>query len=79
MGGYDGHLGIMNYLAVSPDFRVIGYGKMLVKEVEKKLKKLGCPKVNLLVRSDNSEVSNFYKSIDYKKEDDVSVFGKRRF
>ena len=79
MGGYDGHLGIMNHLAVSPDFRVIGYGKMLVKEVEKKLKKLGCPKVNLLVRSDNSEVSNFYKSIEYKKEDDVSVFGKRRF
>ena len=50
---------------------------MLVEEVENKLKQLGCPKVNLLVRSDNSEVNNFYKSIDYKKQDDVSVFGKR--
>ena len=77
MGGYDGHRGIMNYLAVSPDFRGKGYGKMLVEEVENKLKQLGCPKVNLLVRSDNSEVSDFYKSIDYKKQDDVSVFGKR--
>ena len=77
MGGYDGHRGIMNYLAVSPDFRGKGYGKMLVEEVENKLKQLGCPKVNLLVRSDNSEVNNFYKSIDYKKQDDVSVFGKR--
>ena len=77
MGGYDGHRGIMNYLAVSPDFRGKGFGKMLVEEVEKKLKQLGCPKVNLLVRSDNVEVSNFYESIDYKKQDDVSVFGKR--
>ena len=50
---------------------------MLVEEVENKLKQLGCPKVNLLVRSDNSEVNNFYKSINYKKQDDVSVFGKR--
>ena len=48
-----------------------------LEEVEKKLKQLGCPKVNLLVRSDNVEVSNFYESIDYKKQDDVSVFGKR--
>ena len=77
MGGYDGHRGIMNYLAVGPDFRGKGYGKMLVEELENKFKKLGCPKVNLLVRSDNSEVSNFYKSIDYKKQDDVLVFGKR--
>ena len=77
MGGYDGHRGIMNYLAVSPDFRGKGFGKMLVEEVEKKLKQLGCPKVNLLVRSDNVEVSKFYESINYKKQDDVSVFGKR--
>ena len=50
---------------------------MVVDEIEKKLKQLGCPKVILLVRSDNFEVRNFYESIDYKKQDDVSVFGKR--
>ena len=77
MGGYDGHRGVMNYLAVSPKFQRNGFGKILVKEVENKLKELGCPKVNLLVRSDNFEVRNFYESIDYKKQDDVSVFGKR--
>ena len=77
MGGYDGHRGVMNYLAISPDFRGNGFGKMLVEVVENKLKQLGCPKLNLLVRSDNVEVSRFYESIDYKKQDDVSVFGKR--
>ena len=76
MGGYDGH-GVINYLAVNPKFWGNGFGKMLVQFVEKKLKLLGCPKVNLLVRSDNVEVSNFYESIDYRKQDDVSVFGKR--
>ena len=35
MGGYDGHRGITNYLAVSPDFRDKGYGKMLVQELKK--------------------------------------------
>jgi len=77
MGGYDGHRGVMNYLAVSPKFRGNGFGKMLVVEAENKLRQLGCPKVNLLVRSDNVEVSHFYESMDYKKQDDVSVFGKR--
>ena len=77
MGGYDGHRGVMNYLAVSPKFRGNGFGKMLVAEAENKLRQLGCPKVNLLVRSDNVEVSHFYESMDYKKQDDVSVFGKR--
>ena len=61
MGGYDGHRGIMNYLAVSPDFRGKGYGKMLVEKVENKLKQVGCPKVNILVRSDNSEQTTFIK------------------
>ncbi len=77
MGGYDGHRGVMNYLAVNPDFRGNGFGKMLVDALEYRLKKLGCPKINLLVRSDNIEVSDFYESNNYKKQDDVSVFGKR--
>ena len=44
MGRYDGHLGVMNYLVISPEFRRNGFGKMLVEEIEKKLKKLGFKK-----------------------------------
>jgi ribosomal protein S18 acetylase RimI-like enzyme len=77
MGGYDGHRGVMNYLAVDPNFRGHGFGKILVEAVEDKLKNRGCPKINLLVRSDNIEVSDFYEGLDYKKQGDVSVFGKR--
>ena len=30
MGGYDGHRGIMNYLAVSPNFRGKGFGNKMI-------------------------------------------------
>ena len=77
MGGYDGHRGVMNYLAVSPDHRGQGYGRMLVQAVEDKLTALGCPKINLLVRADNIEVADFYTDLQYAAQDDVMVFGKR--
>ena len=35
MGGYDGHRGVMNYLAIHPGFRGNGFGKLLVREFEK--------------------------------------------
>ena len=66
MGGYDCHRGVMNYLAVHPKLQGRGYGKMLVEAIENKLINLGCPKVNLLIRS-NHEVSNFYESVQYAK------------
>ena len=77
MGGYDGHRGVMNYLAVHPKLQGRGFGKMLVEAIEDKLVNLGCPKVNLLIRRDNHEVSNFYESVQYSKQEDVLVFGKR--
>ena len=47
MGGYDGHRGWINYLAVHPDFQSRGYGKQLMDNVETRLRKLGCLKINL--------------------------------
>ena len=77
MGGYDGHRGVINYLAVDQDYRLQGLASELVSIVEEKLKYLGCPKINLLVRRDNIEVEQFYKKLDFQKQEDVSVFGKR--
>tara|TARA_B100000925_G_scaffold234762_1_gene183399 strand:- start:1072 stop:1500 length:429 start_codon:yes stop_codon:yes gene_type:complete len=77
MGGYDGHRGIMNYLAVHPNFQRNGYGAMLVNEIEKKLLEMGCPKINLLVRKDNDKVGKFYQKIDYNNQTDVLLFSKR--
>ena len=47
MGGYDDHRGWINYLVVHPDFQGQGYGQEMMENVEAKLRKTGCPKINL--------------------------------
>ncbi len=76
MAGYDGHRGWINYLAVLPGRRRAGIGKRLMEEAEARLRAAGCPKINLQVRSTNSEVIEFYQRIGFKVDDVVSL-GKR--
>ena len=78
MAGYDGHRGWMNYLVASPDARGIGVGRALVEHVERKLLKMGCPKVNLQVRSSNARVVEFYQHLGYTVDDTIDL-GKRLF
>jgi ribosomal protein S18 acetylase RimI-like enzyme len=40
------------------------------------LKAIGCPKLNLQVRSDNTAVIAFYKALGYEIEDRVSMSRK---
>ncbi|WP_313619592.1 GNAT family acetyltransferase [Achromobacter sp.] len=76
MGGYDGHRGWINYLAVSPSHQRRNYATVLMKAVERKLLEMGCPKINLLIRSDNAAVKAFYDSLGFQ-EDAVISLGKR--
>ncbi len=76
MGGYDGHRGSVYYLAVDPARRREGIGRALLTEIERLLTDLGCPKLSLLVRSDNLGVLGFYRGLGYG-EDQVVSLGKR--
>ena len=76
MGGYEGHRGWINYLAVSPNHRRRSYGTLIMRALEKRLLALGCPKLNLQIRSSNESVIRFYASIGYQ-EDAVVSMGKR--
>jgi ribosomal protein S18 acetylase RimI-like enzyme len=76
MAGYDGHRGWVNYLAVAPEHRRQGFGRVLMQEAEERLLALGCPKVNIQVRSSNQEALDFYKRIGYLQDEAVSL-GKR--
>jgi ribosomal protein S18 acetylase RimI-like enzyme len=76
MGGYDGHRGWIYYLAVDPVFRLRGYGRLILHELEKRLSEAGCPKINLMVRATNDGVLSFYRSLGYT-EDEVVNLGKR--
>ena len=76
MGGYDGHRGSVYYLAASVDHAGKGYGAALLAELEDRLVALGCPKINLLVRTENDGVAAYYDRLGYERHDSLS-FGKR--
>jgi ribosomal protein S18 acetylase RimI-like enzyme len=76
MGGYEGHRGWINYLAVDPGMRMRGLGRMMMERIEEGLRAMGCPKINLQVRESNLEVIRFYEKLGYSS-DHVIGFGKK--
>ena len=76
MAGYEGHRGWANYLAVAPAHRGRGFGRALMQRVEQLLLGMGCPKINIQVRSSNAGVLAFYRAMGYAQDEAVSL-GKR--
>ena len=76
MGSYDGHRGWIYYLAVHPDQQRQGLGEQLMQDMEARLFALGCPKINLQIRRENSSVMTFYESLGFTEDASVSL-GKR--
>ena len=76
MVGYEGHRGWINYLAVSPSRQRLGLGRKMMEVAEQKLKEIGCPKLNIQVRTTNTGVIEFYKRIGFL-DDNVIGLGKR--
>lgn len=76
MSGYDGHRGWINYLAVDPQRRGEGVGRLLMEHAERHLHNVGCPKINLQIRADNSTAIEFYERLGFTVDDVVSM-GKR--
>ena len=76
MGGYEGHRGWVNYLAVDPDYQGNGYARQLMDAVEQKIRALGAAKINLQVRNDNLKALGFYEAIGYSVDPATSM-GKR--
>lgn len=76
LAGFDGVRGWIHHLAVRPSMRRSGIATDLMRRAEEGLARLGCPKVNLQVRSGNEEAIAFYGALGYDVEDRVSM-GKR--
>ncbi|MGD8566065.1 MAG: GNAT family acetyltransferase [Candidatus Bathyarchaeota archaeon] len=73
MIGYDGHRGWLNYLAVSPEYQMRGYGRKLVQKAIDKLKEFGCLKVNVQVRINNLSAADFYRHLGFKDDEVISL------
>ncbi|BCM94210.1 acetyltransferase YpeA [Abditibacteriota bacterium] len=76
MVGYEGHRGWFNYLGVSPAFQRQGIGRCMIEAATAKLEALGCPKINLQIRTSNAGVIEFYKRLGFTIDDVISM-GKR--
>ncbi len=76
MAGYDGHRGWLYYLAAAASHRGQGLGRLLVAEAERLLEEMGCPKVQLMVRPDNTAARGFYDALGYEPFDTWAT-GKR--
>ena len=76
MAGYDGHRGWFYYLAVLPALQRLGIATKLVEIAEAELVRIGCPKIDLMVRDGNRPAIDFYRRLGYDR-DPVAVLGKR--
>jgi ribosomal protein S18 acetylase RimI-like enzyme len=75
MVGHDGHRGWVYYVAVDPDRQKQGFGRAIMNAAEQWLRAAGLPKLQLLVRRENSKAGAFYQSIGYEEADTI-VFAK---
>ncbi|HYD30349.1 MAG TPA: GNAT family acetyltransferase [Azospirillaceae bacterium] len=66
MVGHDGHRGWLYYVAVDPERRRRGYGRRMVKAAEGWLAERNLPKAQLMVRSTNTTVAEFYRRLGYE-------------
>jgi ribosomal protein S18 acetylase RimI-like enzyme len=68
MVGHDGHRGWVYYVATDPDRRAKGYGRAIMNAAEDWLRAASVPKLQLLVRPENSGVAAFYQSIGFGEQ-----------
>ena len=76
MVGHDGHRGWVYYLAVADAARGAGLGRDLMAAAEAWLVARDVPKIQFMVRTDNSAVLAFYDHLGYGLQD-VVVLGRR--
>ncbi|GMQ95933.1 MAG: GNAT family acetyltransferase [Gammaproteobacteria bacterium] len=76
MCGSDGHRGWLYYLAVDPGRRRAGVARSMVCHAEDWLAEQGIRKVELMIRSQNDAVREFYQRVGYGVEP-VVVMSRR--
>lgn len=65
LGAWDGRRGWIHHVATAPSYRRRGLATRLVRQIETKLRDLGCPRANVLVRLDNPVGARFWEALGY--------------
>lgn len=75
MAGHDGHRGWLYYVAVAPEVQHTGLGRAAVVAAEAWLVARGTRKIQLMVRSANTDVLGFYERLGYTDQE-CTVLGR---
>ena len=75
MGGFDGRRGIVYHLAVEQDYRQQGVGTVLMDELERRLRALGCIRAYLMVMDGQAEICRYYEARGWGRIP-VATYGK---
>jgi GNAT superfamily N-acetyltransferase len=65
LGAWDGRRAWLYHVAVAGHLRRTGLGRRLVREAERRLRALGCLKVNVIVLDDNQGATRFWTALGY--------------
>jgi ribosomal protein S18 acetylase RimI-like enzyme len=69
IGAWDGRRGWVYHLAVRPAAQRRGTARLLMDEVERRLRAAGATKLNLMIEPANSGVTEFYDKLGYAPAD----------
>lgn len=69
MGAWDGRRAWIYHLAVRPAAQRRGTARMLMDEVERRLRAVGAIKLNLMIEPGNAGVADFYDKLGYAPAD----------
>lgn len=78
LGGFDGRRGYIYHLAVCPERRRQGLGRVLMDTVCRALEKQGAHKIHLFVLNANSDVMGFYQRLGWNRRTDIQVMSSDR-
>jgi ribosomal protein S18 acetylase RimI-like enzyme len=73
IGTYDGRRAYIYHVAVHPDHRRKGYATALIEEVERRIWALGAQKLRFMVGKENTSAQEFYTSVGFDYDRDISM------
>jgi ribosomal protein S18 acetylase RimI-like enzyme len=76
LSGHDGRRGYIHHLAVRPDYRRQGIGRLLVDKGLAALRSSGILKCHLFIFNDNTGGIDFWESIGWAHRQDIGVVSK---
>jgi ribosomal protein S18 acetylase RimI-like enzyme len=74
IGGFDGRRGLIYHLAVDAAYRQHGIGRLMMDEIEHRLKAKGCLKCYLMVAADNDNAIQFYEGQGWVRLEKVAIY-----